>query len=125
MKGRAKHQDARDALFVKLRGEGLSRKEIAKKLGFRDINNVSHTARRLNLPHQSTCPTAYREGTRDISAAAKANRKRNAEKRAESRRRRRAGMNGRSDNPTPKMWRCSCGQICVTGPSHTQCEAAA
>jgi hypothetical protein len=115
-------QESRDQRFIAMWGKH-PRHVIAKKLGFCNVDNVSHTAKRLNLP--PLLELRYREGTRDISAAQKANRKRNAEKRAASRRRRRAGMNGRSDNPEPKMWRCSCGQICVTGPSHTQCEVAA
>jgi hypothetical protein len=34
------------------------------------------------------------------------------------------GQNKQTGNPQPTQWRCSCGGICVTGPSHTQCEAA-
>jgi hypothetical protein len=115
-------QESRDQRFKEMWGKH-PRHVIAKKLGFCNVDNVSHTAKRLNLP--PLLELRYREGTRDISAAQKANRKRNAEKRAASRRRRRAGMNGRSDNPEPQMWRCNCGQICLTGPSHERCKEAA
>ena len=93
----------------------VSRAVIAKKLGFSNVQNVSHAAARLDLPRLPP----YRPGERDISAAQKANRERNRVKRAESRRRCKAGLSARQKDPTPTMWRCHvCGQISLEGPVH-------
>lgn len=51
-------------------------KAIAKKLGYSNESNVSHRAKHLGLP--SLKSPEYREGKRDILAAQKANRERQA-----------------------------------------------
>ena len=116
-------QASRDQRFKEMWGV-VSRSVIAKKLGFCNVDNVSHTARRLGLP--PLLELRYREGARDISAAAKANRERNRVKRAESRRRCKAGLSARQKDPTPTMWRCHvCGQISLEGPVHESHGVAA
>jgi hypothetical protein len=144
-------QDDRDQRLREMWGV-VPRAKIAKALNFKHVANVSHRARHLGLP-PLTRIASHVEGKRDITAAQKANadrrRKANAERRRELRRNAERRTNGsrptagtmvakhaaqvaradalalKKNGPQPKYWRCSCGGICVTGPSHTQCEVAA
>jgi hypothetical protein len=115
-RGRAT-QESRDKRFAEMWGKH-PRHVIAKKLGFCNVDNVSHTAKRLKLP--PLLDLRHREGT----AAQNAARLKNRLKRAESRRRVKAGNSARQKQPTPTMWRCPCGGISLDGERHKHCEAA-
>jgi hypothetical protein len=126
--------------------QGILCAVIAKELGYNHASSVRHAAKRLGLAKRAgnrdtraateASVRMYREGKRDLTAARlanakhneaaqEANRLKNRLKRAESRRRVKAGMSARQQNPTPTMWRCQgCGQISLDGERHKHCEAA-
>jgi hypothetical protein len=111
-------QARRDRKLTEMWNQGLKSSVIATCVGFNRDSSVSHAAKRLGL--------APRKRIRNIEGALRANRERQVRGAAQQlarceeaeRREKRCGQNEKADQPTPTMWRCPCGQICVTGPYH-------
>jgi hypothetical protein len=115
--GRHPGQDKLDRQITLLWNQGHKVAFIAQKLGFNHGSSVSHAAKRLGLPRRKDFTA------RSTTAATLASIKKRED--ACLVRLDQAIKKAKPVGPQPKYWRCSCGGICVTGPSHTQCEVAA
>jgi hypothetical protein len=115
--GRHPGQDKLDRQITLLWNQGIQTATIAKELGFNHGSSVSHAAKRLGLPRRRDFTA------RSTTAATLASVKKRED--ACLVRLEQAIKKAKPVGPQPERWRCWCGQICLTGPSHTQCEEAA